>query len=71
VAGSDSEEVNIEWRVTYQYGDAPKVVLPGGSVFKISSGLITQMRDEYDEKEIEGVGTWMLEHGEGLDGSYV
>jgi hypothetical protein len=33
--------------------------------------VIVAMRDEYDEKEMGAVGAWMLEYGEGLDGSYV
>jgi SnoaL-like domain len=72
VIGADNgHELSIGWRVTYQYGDAPKMVLPGRSVFTIADGVIVAMRDEYDEKELEGVGAWMLEYGEGLDGSYV
>ena len=65
------QEVSIGWRVTYQYRDAPKVALPGRSVFTIASGVIVAMRDEYDEGEMEDVGAWMLKYGEGLDGSYV
>jgi SnoaL-like domain len=65
------QELSIRWRVSYQYGDAPKMVLPGRSVFTVADGVIVAMRDEYDEKEIEGVGAWMLKYGEGLDGSYV
>ncbi len=29
------------------------------------------MRDVYDDKELRAVGAWMLEYGEGLDGSYL
>ena len=71
VAVGDAEEVSIGWRATYQYADAPQVVLPGRSVFKVSDGVITEMRDEYDEQELALVSAWMLEYGEGLDGSYV
>lgn len=72
VTGTDSgQELNVGWRVSYQYGDAPKMVLPGRSVFTIADGVIVAMRDEYDEKEMEDVVAWMLTHGEGLDGSYV
>jgi hypothetical protein len=67
----DGQEVSIGWRVTYQYGDAPKVAFPGRSVFTIANGVIVAMRDEYDEGEMEDVGAWMLKYGEGLDGSYV
>ena len=67
----DGHEISIGWDVTYQYGDAPKLVLPGRSVFTISDGMITAMRDEYDDSEMEAVIAWMLEHGEGLDGAYV
>ena len=71
VAVGDAEELSIGWRVTYQYRDAPQFVLPGRSVFKIAGDLITEMRDEYDDKEMEAVGAWLLKYGEGLDGSYV
>lgn len=64
-------EISIGWNVIYQYGDAPTVTLPGRSVFNISDGLIVAMRDEYDDKEMGSVGAWMVEYGEGLDGSYV
>lgn len=64
-------EVSMEWCVTYQYRDAPKMVLPGRSVITIASGVIVAMRDEYDDSEMEAVGAWMLQYGEGLDGSYV
>ena len=67
----DGQEVSIGWLVTYQYGDAPKMALPGRSVFTIADGVIVAMRDEYDEGEMEEVGAWMLKYGEGLDGSYV
>ena len=71
VASGAGEELSVGWRVTYQFGDAPKVALPGRSVVKVVGGVIVAMRDEYDDKELEEVGTWMLEHGGGLDGSYV
>lgn len=71
VASGDGEELGIGWRVTYQYGEAPKVAFLGRSVFKIVSGMIMEMRDEYDERDMEELGAWMLEYGEGLDGSYV
>lgn len=72
VSGTDSgHELSIGWRVTYQYAGAPKMALPGRSVFTIADGVIVAMRDEYDERELEDVGAWMLEYGEDLDGSYV
>lgn len=66
----EGDEVSIAWRVTYQYRDAPEVVLPGRSVFTIADGAIAAMRDEYNDKELEAVGAWMAAYGEGLDGSY-
>ena len=72
VVGDDSSrELSIAWRVTYQYRDAPELVLPGRSTFTIADGVIVGMRDEYDEKEMGGVGAWMLKYGEGLDAAYV
>jgi len=72
VVGDDNRyELSIAWRATYQYRDSPKLVLPGRSAFTIADGVIVGMRDEYDEKEMGGVGAWMLKHGEGLDGAYV
>ena len=71
VGTENGHEISIGWNVIYQYGDAPKMTLPGRSVFNISGGLIVGMRDEYDDKKLGSVGAWMVEHGEGLDGSYV
>jgi SnoaL-like domain len=71
VATENGHEISVGWNVIYQYKDAPKVTLPGRSVFNISDGLIVAMRDEYDDKQMESVGAWMAEHGEGLDGSYI
>jgi hypothetical protein len=71
VVTDNGHELSVGWNVIYQYGDAPKVTLPGRSVFTIAGGVIIAMRDEYDDREMEGVGAWMLEYGEGLDGSYV
>ena len=71
VATGDGHEVSVGWRVTYQYKDAPEMVLPGRSVFNIANGVIVAMRDEYNEAELGDVGIWLQEYGEGLDGSYV
>ena len=71
VASGAGEELSAGWRVIYQFGDKPQLVLPGRSVFKVVGGVIVAMRDEYDDQELVEVGAWMLEHGEGLDGSYV
>jgi hypothetical protein len=67
----DGHEVSIGWIVTYQYRNAPELVLPGRSAFEIANGQIVAMRDEYDDQETEGVSAWLLKYGEGLDGSYV
>ena len=67
----DGSEVSLGWNVIYQYKEAPKVTLPGRSVFNIADGVIVAMRDEYNDKEMGAVGAWMKEYGEGLDGSYV
>jgi hypothetical protein len=72
VVGDDNRyELSVAWRVTYQYRDAPKLVLPGRSAFTIVDGVIVGMRDEYDEKEMGDVGAWMLKYGAELDGAYV
>ncbi len=67
----DGHEVSIGWLVTYQYRDAPKLRLPGRSVFNIANGVIVAMRDEYDDGELGDVINWMQAYGEGLDGSYL
>ncbi len=67
----NGHEVSIGWDVIYQCENAPELVLPGRSVFTISDGMITTMRDEYDDSEMKPVVAWLLEYGEGLDGSYV
>ena len=71
VATDEGHEVSVGWRVTFQYKDAPEMVLPGRSVFNIANGVIVAMRDEYKDAELEEVGTWLQQYGEGLDGSYV
>ena len=71
VDAGETAEVSLAWSVVYQYKEAPKVSLPGRSIFNIANGVIVAMRDEYDDGEMQAVGAWMLEYGEGLDGSYV
>ena len=71
VDAGEGAEISLGWNVIYQYKEAPKVTLPGRSVFNIADGVIVAMRDEYDDEEMQAVGAWMLEYGEGLDGSYV
>jgi hypothetical protein len=70
-ATDDGHEVSVGWNVIFQYGDAPKLTLPGRSVCTIADGVIIALRDEYDAQEMAAVGAWMLEYGQGLDGSYV
>ena len=36
VASGAGEELSAGWRVIYQFGDAPKLALPGRSVFKVT-----------------------------------
>ena len=67
----DGDAISLDWKVIYQYRDAPKVTLPGRSIVNIADGLIIAMRDEYDDDEMKSVDAWMREYGEGLDGSYV
>ena len=62
----DGHELRIGWRVTYQYGNAPKMVLPGRSVVNISNGVIVAMRDEYTDEELGDVSAWMQEYGSSL-----
>lgn len=71
VPSGAGEELSVGWRVTYQFGDAPKLALPGRSVVKVVGGVIIELRDEYDDTQLEEVGAWMREYGGGLDGSYV
>jgi hypothetical protein len=63
--------LSIGWKVSYQYGDAPRAGFAGRSVVDIADGVIIALRDEYIDEEMERFGAWMLELGEGLDGSYV
>jgi hypothetical protein len=65
------QEVRIGWLVTYRFGDAPEMELPGRSAFTVADAVIVAMRDEYDEQQLGGVKAWMQEYGAGLDGSYV
>ena len=70
-AAAQGQEVRIGWLVTYRFGEAPEMELPGRSVFTVADGVIVAMRDEYDDQQLGGVEAWMQEHGTGLDGSYV
>ena len=67
----EGAEINLGWDVIYQYKDAPEMTVSGRSVFNIADGVIVAMRDEYEDEEMEALGAWMLQYGEGLDGSYV
>ena len=71
ISTDEGHELNIGWHVSYQYGDAPRAGFSGRSVVNIADGVIVALRDEYRDEEMETFGAWMLEHGEGLDGSYV
>lgn len=71
VKKEDAHVVSIGWNAVYHLGDAPKMTLPGRSVFTISGDVIVEMRDEYDAKEMEAVELWMQRYGGGLDGSYL
>ena len=66
-----AEEVSIGWLVTYCRGESPRVSIPGRSVFTVAEGLITAMRDEYDDAAFAPVGAWLQQYGADLDGSYV
>lgn len=68
--GQDGEEVSIGWLVTYRRGDAPKIGIPGRSVFTVVDGRIAAMRDEYDDMAMAPVGAWLQQYGADLDGSY-
>ena len=62
----DGHELRIGWRVTYKYGNALKMVLPGRSAVNISDGVIAEMRDEYSDEELGDVSAWMQEYGSRL-----
>jgi hypothetical protein len=68
---TDGEEVSIGWLVTYLRDDAPKIGIPGRSVFRVVDGRIAAMRDEYDEATLAPLGAWLQQYGSDLDGSYV
>lgn len=67
----DGHALSVGWLVSYQYGNAPQAGLPGRSVAKLADGVIVALRDEYNDEETKPFTAWMLEHGAGLDGSYV
>ena len=48
-----------------------EAIFAGRFVVNIADGVIVALRDEYIDEEMERFDTWMLEHAEGLDGSYV
>ncbi len=64
-------EVILHWRIRYQYGDAPPASFAGTTVTTVSNGVITELRDEYTDADLEGFVRWTQDHGQGLDGSYV
>ncbi len=63
--------VSMGWHASYQYRDAPREGFPGRSVATVNDGVITELRDEYDDAEMETFVAWMAQYGEGLSGSYV
>ena len=65
------EEVHLGWCVVYRRGDAPPVSMPGRSVATVVDGVITELRDLFDDAEIAGLRDWMAHYGADLDGSYV
>ena len=71
VATDSGGEVTLCWRVSYRYGDAPLASFAGRTVTTVESGVITELRDEYTDDDLEGFVRWMRDHGEGLDGRYV
>lgn len=65
------QEVRLDWLVSYIRGESPAVGLAGRSVFTVSDGCITAMRDEYADDALVPLGAWLQQYGADLDGSYV
>jgi hypothetical protein len=63
--------VSIGWKASYERGTGPDLIFAGRSVATVVDDRIVHLYDEYTEAEMASVTKWMLEHGAGLDGSYV
>jgi len=70
-ADGDTSEISLDWRVEYDYGDAPRVGFDGRSVARVADGVIVELRDEYDDTGTAEFTAWMGQYGKDLDGSYV
>jgi hypothetical protein len=66
-----SYSIGLNWTVTYTRGDSPPGDLLGRSQAIVRGGVITELRDYYDESEGVAFTEWMSSHGQDLDGSYV
>jgi hypothetical protein len=67
----DGDRVEIDWKVHYERGDAPRLSFAGRSIATVTDDHITSLVDRYDDAEVEKIGAWMQQYGQGLDGSYV
>lgn len=65
------EEVAIDWRVRYVYGDLPETGFAGRSVALVNDGVITHLRDEYSDNELDKFEAWVNDNNVPVDGAYV
>lgn len=65
------EEVAIDWQVRYVYGALPEAGFAGRSVAVINNGVISHLRDEYTDAELEQFDAWVRDNNVPLDGAYV
>ena len=68
---AEGEQIDLGWRVIYQFQDAPTMYLPGSSRVTVAGGVIVALVDEYKDDEMGQVYSWMESHGAGLNPSYV
>lgn len=65
------DEVAIDWRVRYVYGDLPETGFAGRSVAVVNNGVITHLRDEYSDAELDNFEAWVTQNNVPVDGAYV
>ncbi|MFK7974754.1 MAG: nuclear transport factor 2 family protein [Halioglobus sp.] len=67
----EGEEVSLEWRVRYTYGELPESGFAGRSLALINNGVITSLRDEYADTELDSFEAWVRDNDVPVDGAYV
>ena len=67
----DGDTIGLRWTVTYTRGASPPGELMGRSEAVVRDGVIVELRDFYDDGDMDGFGDWMGQYAPDIDGAYV